>query len=72
MPNNLKERREYEGKKNYYSDRFSGYAIFVSNDNADRTGSLAFGHSLGQSCRSAGYTTRRTIHFRLWGDSAVN
>jgi hypothetical protein len=24
-----------------------GYAIFVSNDNADRAGSLAFGHALG-------------------------
>ena len=48
VPDNLKERWEHEGKKNYYSDRFSGYAIFVSNDNADRADSLAFGHSLGQ------------------------
>src|SRR4029077_14737378 len=48
VPDNLKETWQYDGKKLSYSDRFSGYAIFVSNDNADRAGSLAFGHSLGQ------------------------
>ena len=38
VPDNLKEIWQYEGKKHSYSDRFSGYAIFVSNDNADRAG----------------------------------
>ena len=28
VPDNLKEVWQYEGKKSYYSDRFSGYAIF--------------------------------------------
>ena len=50
---------QYEGKKYFYSDQFSGYAIFISNDNADRTGSLAFGHSLGQEV----YATPRTTRF---------
>src|SRR5262249_34635774 len=39
VPDNLKETWQYEGKKFSYSDRFSGYAIFVSNDNADRVAS---------------------------------
>jgi N-acetylmuramoyl-L-alanine amidase len=63
VPDNLKERWEHEGKKNYYSDRFSGYAIFVSNDNADRVESLAFGHSLGQELQKRGlhYTPHYTL-----------
>jgi N-acetylmuramoyl-L-alanine amidase len=63
VPNNLKETWQYEGKKFSYSDRFSGYAIFVSNDNADRTASLAFGHSLGQELQKHGlhYTPHYTL-----------
>jgi N-acetylmuramoyl-L-alanine amidase len=63
VPDNLKERWDYEGKKNYYSDRFSGYAIFVSNDNVDRAGSLVFGHSLGQELQKRGlhYTPHYTL-----------
>jgi hypothetical protein len=54
---------DYEGKKLSYSDRFSGYAIFVSNDNADRAASLAFGHSLGQELQKRGlrYTPHHTL-----------
>jgi N-acetylmuramoyl-L-alanine amidase len=63
VPDNLKEPWQYEGRKNYYSDRFSGYAIFVSNDNADRAGSLAFGRSLGQELQKRGlhYTPHYTL-----------
>ena len=63
VPDHLKETWQHEGKKNYYSDRFSGYAIFVSNDNADRAGSLAFGHSLGQELQKRGlhYTPHYTL-----------
>ena len=63
VPDNLKETWQYEGKKLSYSDRFSGYAIFVSNDNADRAASLAFGHSLGQELqkRSLRYTPHYTL-----------
>ena len=63
VPDNLKETWQYEGKKYSYSDRFSGYAIFVSNDNADRAGSLAFGHSLGQELQKHGL--RYTPHYTL-------
>jgi N-acetylmuramoyl-L-alanine amidase len=63
VPNNLKETWQYEGKKLSYSDRFSGHAIFVSNDNVDRGASLAFGHSLGQELQKHGlhYTPHYTL-----------
>ena len=63
VPDNLKETWQYEGKKYSYRDRFSGYAIFVSNDNADRAGSVAFGHSLGQELQKHGlsYTPHYTL-----------
>jgi N-acetylmuramoyl-L-alanine amidase len=63
VPDNLKETWEYEGKKYSYSDRFRGYAIFVSHDNVDRDGSLAFGHSLGQELQRRGlhYTPHYTL-----------
>jgi N-acetylmuramoyl-L-alanine amidase len=63
VPDNLKETWQYEGKKLSYSDRFSGYAIFVSNDNADRAASLAFGHLLGQKLQKHGlhYTPHYTL-----------
>ena len=63
VPDNLKETWQYEGKSISYSDRFSGYAIFVSNDNADRAASLAFGHSLGQELQKHGlhYTPHYTL-----------
>src|SRR6478736_3163410 len=63
VPDNLKETWQYEGKKLSYSDRFSGYAIFVSNDNADRADSLAFGRSLGQELQKRGL--RYTPHYTL-------
>ena len=63
VPDNLKETWQYEGKKLSYCDRFSGYAIFVSNDNADRAASLAFGHSLGQELQKRGL--RYTPHYTL-------
>jgi hypothetical protein len=44
-------------------DRFNGYAIFVSNDNVDSTGSLAFGRSLGQELQKHGL--RYTPHYTL-------
>ena len=59
----LAETWEYEGKKNQYCDRFSGYAIFVSNANGDRNGSLAFAHLLGTELQkqSLHYTPHYTF-----------
>ena len=58
VPDYLLETWEYEGRQNQFSDRFQGYAIFISNDNADRTGSLQFARFLGKElqARSLQYT----------------
>ncbi len=63
VPDNLAETWDYEGQKNQYCDRFSGYAIFVSNANGDRSGSLAFGHLLGKELqkRDLHYTPHYTL-----------
>jgi N-acetylmuramoyl-L-alanine amidase len=61
VPDNLKETWQYDGKKRPYSDRFSGYAIFVSNHNVDAAGSLSFGQSLGQELQKHGL--RYTPHY---------
>lgn len=63
VPDYLLETWQYEGQENHFSDRFAGYALFVSNDNTDRAGSLAFGRFLGQELqtRSLHYTPHYTL-----------
>ncbi len=63
VPDNLLESWEFEGQQRPYSDRFKGYAIFVSKENANPKGSLAFGHFLGEQLLSRGlhYTPHYTL-----------
>jgi len=63
VPDRLIETWQYEGKENHFSDRFKGYSIFISNNNADRAGSLKFGHLLGQQLQTRGlhYTPHYTL-----------
>jgi N-acetylmuramoyl-L-alanine amidase len=63
VPDRLLETWQYEGKENHYSDRFTGYALFVSNDNADPRGSLEFGRLLGKELQKRGlhYTPHYTL-----------
>jgi N-acetylmuramoyl-L-alanine amidase len=63
VPDYLLETWEYEGQQNHFSDRFKGYAIFISDDNADRAGSLQFGKFLGKELQSRGlqYTPHYTL-----------
>lgn len=63
VPDYLLETWEYEGQPRHFSDRFRGYAIFISNDNADRTGSLAFGQFLGKELQARGF--QYTPHYTL-------
>lgn len=63
VPDYLLETWQYEGKENHFSDRFTGYAIFISNDNADRKGSLAFGQVLGEELQARGLHS--TPHYTL-------
>jgi N-acetylmuramoyl-L-alanine amidase len=63
VPDNLKHVWEYAGLKNEFNDDYPGYAIFISNDNADPAGSLKFGSMLGQQLERRGlhYTPHYTL-----------
>ena len=63
VPDYLLETWQYEGQQHQFSDRFQGYAIFMSQDNADRAGSLRFGNLLGKALQARGlqYTPHYTL-----------
>jgi N-acetylmuramoyl-L-alanine amidase len=63
VPDHLLETWQYQGQTNRYCDRFSGYALFISEDNGDRAGSLAFGRLLGKELQKRGlhYTPHYTL-----------
>src|SRR5262245_1307024 len=63
VPNEFKEKWEYEGEQRSFSDRFSGHSIFISDDNSDRAGSLLFAKLLGGQLRKRGlqYTPHYTL-----------
>jgi N-acetylmuramoyl-L-alanine amidase len=63
VPDNLLETWQYGGQDNRYNDDYPGYAIFISNDNGDRAGSLLFGKFLGKYLQALGlhYTPHYTL-----------
>jgi N-acetylmuramoyl-L-alanine amidase len=54
VPDKLLEDWEFEGKKSHFSDRFSGYSVFVSRSNADFKTSLAFAELLAREMKAQG------------------
>jgi N-acetylmuramoyl-L-alanine amidase len=54
VPTKFMEKWEFEGKEHKFSDRFPGHSIFISNDNADRAGSLLFGQLIGRELKARG------------------
>ncbi len=62
VPDAFVEKWEYEGRENYFSDRFRGHSIFVSYNNGDRKGSLLYGKLLGDRLKARGlqYTPHYT------------
>jgi N-acetylmuramoyl-L-alanine amidase len=54
VPNTLLEDWEFEGKKSHFSDRFSGYSVFVSHDNPEFKTSLAFAELLAKEMKAQG------------------
>jgi N-acetylmuramoyl-L-alanine amidase len=54
VPDKMMEKWEYEGKKSRFSDRFSGYGLFVSKDNPQYETSLHFAHLIGKQMRAQG------------------
>jgi len=58
VPDDLLQTWQYEGQDHHFNDNYPGYAIFISNQNGDRAGSLQFGKFLGAElqARGLGYT----------------
>jgi N-acetylmuramoyl-L-alanine amidase len=54
VPDKLLENWEFEGKKSHFSDRFSGYSVFVSRDNPDFKTSLSFAELVGKEMKAQG------------------
>jgi N-acetylmuramoyl-L-alanine amidase len=54
VPNKLLEDWEFEGKKLHFSDRFSGYSVWVSRNNPDFKTSLAFAELLAKEMKAQG------------------
>jgi N-acetylmuramoyl-L-alanine amidase len=63
VPDNLLQTWQYEGQEQHYNDDYPGYALFISNDNGDRAGSLLFGSFLGKELQARGehYTPHYTL-----------
>ena len=63
VPDNLLKTWDYDGQEDHFNDDYPGYAIFMSNDNGDRAGSLLFGAFLGKELESRGlhYTPHYTL-----------
>ena len=54
VPDKFLEDWEFEGKKGYYSDRFSGYSVFVSRKNPEFKTSLAFAELVAKEIKAFG------------------
>lgn len=54
VPDYLMETWEYQGEEHHFSDRYPGFALFVSYNNVDRKGSLLFGKFLGEQMQARG------------------
>jgi N-acetylmuramoyl-L-alanine amidase len=54
VPNSLLEDWEFEGKKSHFSDRFSGYSVFVSRNNRDFKRSLSFAELVAKEMKAQG------------------
>jgi N-acetylmuramoyl-L-alanine amidase len=65
VPDKFMENWDFDGKPSHYSDRFSGYSVFVSRSNVDFKTSLAFAKLLGRQMKAQGlqYATQYTQAF---------
>jgi N-acetylmuramoyl-L-alanine amidase len=54
VPNKLLEDWEFEGKKRHFSDRFSGYSVWVSRNNPEYKTSLSFAEGLAKEMKAKG------------------
>jgi N-acetylmuramoyl-L-alanine amidase len=54
VPDSFLENWEFEGKKSHFSDRFSGYSLFVSHNNPAFKTSLLFANMVGKEMKAQG------------------
>jgi N-acetylmuramoyl-L-alanine amidase len=67
VPNSFLENWEFEGKKSHFSDRFSGYSVFVSRDNPDFQTSLSFAELLAKEMKAEGLDYARQYSQAIMG-----
>ena len=61
VPKKFLEDWEFEGKKSHFSDRFSGYSVFVSSNNPEYKTSLSIAELRGQGNEGPGPEVCRAI-----------
>lgn len=63
VPDKLLETWEFEGAKSYFSDRFSGYSLFVSQQNPHFVTSLLLARMIGKQLKEQGlhYASQYTL-----------
>jgi N-acetylmuramoyl-L-alanine amidase len=67
VPNSMLENWEFEGKKRHFSDRFTGYSVFVSRDNPDFKTSLSFAELVAKEMKAEGLQYARQYTLPIMG-----
>jgi N-acetylmuramoyl-L-alanine amidase len=67
VPDKFLEKWEFEGKKSHFSDRFSGYSVFVSRDNPDFKTSLSFAELVAKEMKAEGLQYARQYAQAIMG-----
>jgi N-acetylmuramoyl-L-alanine amidase len=67
VPNSFLEDWEFEGKKSHFSDRFSGYSVFVSRNNPDFKTSLSFAELVAKEMKAQGLQYARQYSQAIMG-----
>jgi N-acetylmuramoyl-L-alanine amidase len=67
VPNSMLEDWEFEGRKSHFSDRFSGYSVFVSRDNPDFKTSLSFAELVAKEMKAQGLQYGRQYSLPIMG-----
>jgi N-acetylmuramoyl-L-alanine amidase len=67
VPDKFLEKWEFEGKKSYFSDRFSGYSVFVSRNNPDFKTSLSFAEMVAKEMKAEGLEYARQYTQAIMG-----
>lgn len=67
VPDKLLENWEFEGKKSHFSDRFSGYSVFVSKANPDYGTSLTFAELVAKEMKAQGLEYAKQFTLPIMG-----